>query len=105
MWLEARISQGTVRSLVLPTLLLACLAVTHHASAMLCFSYLVGVAGIESMRRHARTGTRVIGGLALLAFAILTVWIAFPGNPIGNYLSSAFMRQANALFFVISGHS
>lgn len=103
MWWETKIG-GDFRFLIPAIAILACLAITHHASAILCVLYLIAVVGIEAVRRGTSAANfRMAAGITITALGLVFLWEIVPYNPAAGYLSSAFARQINSLMMVLNG--
>jgi hypothetical protein len=104
---ETRISdQAGARWLILPLAFLAVLAITHHASAMLCVSYLIAVVAIEAVRRNVSFSAGrfvMIAVTAVAGLAVVWSWESAPQNPVADYLSSAFMLQIKSFYYMLTG--
>jgi hypothetical protein len=105
MWWETKLGGSIdIRFLVPALAVLAVLAVTHHASAMFCVMYLVGVIGIEAVRRGFATAKfLMLAGTTATTFVLVFSWEWLPHNPARDYLSGAFMQQFNALIMMLVG--
>jgi hypothetical protein len=94
------------RSLTLPAILLACLAVTHHMTALWCAMYMVGLTTIELLRRDdepLRTRIGMIGIITLLAVAFPVLWMCVKGNPIVGYLGPVLQHALDSMYKRLNG--
>lgn len=93
------------------TMLLASLAVTHHLSAFFCAAYFAGLLGLEAVRqdddhrtpRLMRLG--VPAAAALLAVALLLLWVVAIGNPLSGYLGPVIQSGVHGLLAKLDGSS
>jgi hypothetical protein len=104
-----RTTAYSVRALVLPGMLLATLAVTHHVSAFWMAGYLIVLMVIEAFRRKERSGRRMrhllLVGVVSLGVVFPLVWMNTKGNPLVNYLGPVIESALNSFYEKISGKS
>jgi hypothetical protein len=98
---------SSVRALILPGMLLATLAVTHHVSAFWMAGYLIALMVIETFRRKERTQLYhlLLIGVVVLAVSFPIVWMATKGNPLVNYLGPTIEGELNSFYDKITGQS
>ena len=105
---ELQINQTTaysVRALILPGMLLATLAVTHHVSAFWMAAYLIALMVIEAFRRKERSGSRLLMGILILGVLFPLVWMNTRGNPLVEYLGPVIEEALDNFYEKISGMS
>jgi hypothetical protein len=97
----------SVRALILPGMLLATLALTHHVSAFWMAGYLIALMIIEMFRRkdRARVFHLLLIGVVMLGVSFPIVWMTTKGNPLVNYLGPTVEEASNSFYLKISGQS
>jgi hypothetical protein len=97
----------SVRALILPGMLLATLAVTHHVSAFWMAGYLIALMVIETFRRkeRARLFHLLLIGVVMLGVSFPIVWMTTKGNPLVNYLGPVIEEASNSFYQKMSGQS
>jgi hypothetical protein len=103
MMLEANIGREPYngRAFVLALILLACLAVTHHLTTVLCTLYVIGVVVVEALRRDEkplRVRLGMTGALAVSIVVLVLLWISVKGNPVIDYLDPVISRAVQSLY-------
>jgi hypothetical protein len=101
--LEAQIGHHRYnhRGMVLPLLLLACLAVTHHVTSIWCALYVIALVILEVLRRDdrpLRSRIGLTGGIAVSIIAAIVLWMTVRGNPIINYLMPTIERGMRSTY-------
>jgi hypothetical protein len=98
----------SVRALILPVMLLAALAVTHHLSAFIIACYLATLVVVEALRRkpNARIAIGVLlSVVVLLAVVFPLLWMNTTGNPLVGYLGPVIHRGIYSVLEKLSGSS
>jgi len=97
----------SVRSIVLPMMLIGALAVTHHISALFCAIYMIGLFVFQTLRRNEPGRARAL--LAVLVVTLMLLAIALPlvmaKNKILGYLGPAIDAGISSFFMNLGGHS
>jgi len=98
----------SVRAVILPGMLLATLAVTHHVSSFWAAAYLITLMVIEAFRRKEQ-GTRLthllLIGVVILGVLFPVTWMATRGNALAGYLGPVIDDALNSFYEKITGQS
>jgi hypothetical protein len=97
----------SVRSIVLPMMLIGALAVTHHISALFCAIYMIGLFVLQTFRRNEPDRARAL--LAVLVVTLMLLAIALPlamaKNKILGYLGPTIDAGISSFLTSLGGHS
>ena len=106
---ELQISRAacSVGALILPGMLLATLAVTHHVSAFWMAGYLIALMVIETFRRkeQMRLFHLLLICVVMLGVSFPIVWMTIKGNPVVDYLGPTIEVALNSFYEKMSGQS
>jgi hypothetical protein len=98
-----------VRTLILPGMLLATLAVTHHVSSLWMTGYLITLMVIEAFRRKEQSGIPLarwlLMGIVILAVVFPVVWMTTRGSALVDYLGPMIETASKSFYAKISGQS
>ncbi len=101
---------GRLRITLIACILLAAVAVTHHITDYIFDSFLLLWAILYALQRPAhsyplkgRLRKSPLLWAALFGVMLSLLWMSFPGNPVVNYLSSAFEVAFNQLTRLLNG--
>jgi hypothetical protein len=102
----SRMPDADWRTLILPALLIAILAVSHHMTSFWYTFYMIALTGVEALRRDGRpfyARIRVVSAITLMAIVFPVVWMQVRGNPIAHYMEPVIRRALTQMYGLLYG--
>lgn len=106
---ETRVTLHIRSTLIVPAMMIATLAVTHHMTSGWCALYLSILFAFHAVQRNDNRRSRLAFGLvlavAVFAISLPLFWMNVPGNTLVSYMGPILEQGLDGLFKKLSGDS